>query len=207
MTGLKKNLLISISTTLLGVVVLFTFDTQIWISIKDLIPPDFISIPKALSKWGLYVFYSIFVGLIIYALYKKDRKLKDIWWAYVKTQLIFSFGVVRCMKILFGRARPKYGGEFTFFSFDSHYNSFPSGHSADAFVSGVFLYYLLKYSKYSKYRFLPLAYALLIAFSRVVVSAHYLSDAVAGMAIGILGAYIFLLKYHTPTPTSLHTSP
>ncbi|MCJ7776334.1 MAG: phosphatase PAP2 family protein, partial [Desulfobulbaceae bacterium] len=79
---------------------------------------------------------------------------------------------------------------------DSHFNSFPSGHSADAFVSGVFLYYLLKYSKYSKYRFLPLAYALLIAFSRVIVSAHYLSDAVAGMAIGILGAYFFLSRQH-----------
>ena len=204
---MKKNLLISISIALLGVVVLFAFDTQLWISIKNLIPPDFIYIPKALSKWGLYVFYSIFAGLMIYALYKKDRKLKGIWWAYVKAQLIFSFGVVRCMKIFFGRARPKYGGEFTFFSLDSHYNSFPSGHSADAFVSGVFLYYLLKYSKYSKYRFLPLAYALLIAFSRVVVSAHYLSDAVAGMAIGILGAYFFLSKQHTPTPTSLHTSP
>lgn len=199
MAGLKKNLLISISTALLGVVVLFAFDTQIWISIKNLIPPDFICIPKSLTKWGLYVFYSIFAGLMIYALYKKDRKLKGIWWAYVKAQLIFSFGVVRCMKIFFGRARPKYGeygGEFTFFSLDSHFNSFPSGHSADAFVSGVFLYYLLKYSKYSKYRFLPLAYALLIAFSRVVVSAHYLSDAVAGMAIGILGAYFFLSRQH-----------
>ena len=196
MAGLKKNLLISISTALLGVVVLFAFDTQIWISTKNLIPPDFIFIPKALSKWGLYVFYSIFAGLMIYALYKKDRKLKGIWWAYVKAQLIFSFGVVRCMKIFFGRARPKYGGEFTFFSLDSHYNSFPSGHSADAFVSGVFLYYLLKYSKYSKYRLLPLAYALLIAFSRVIVSAHYLSDAVAGIAIGILGAYFFLSKHH-----------
>ena len=193
---MKKNLLISISTALLGVVVLLAFDTQLWISIKNLIPPDFIYIPKALSKRGLYVFYSIFAGLMIYALYKKDRKLKDIWWAYIKAQIIFSFGVVRCMKIFFGRARPKYGGEFTFLSWDSHYNSFPSGHSADAFVSGVFLYYLLKYSKYSKYRFLPLAYALLIAFSRVVVSAHYLSDAVAGMAIGILGAYFFLSKHH-----------
>jgi membrane-associated phospholipid phosphatase len=195
MAGLKKNLLISISTALLGVVVLFAFDTEIWISIKNLIPPDVIYIPKAVSKRGLYVFYFIFAGLMIYALYKKDRKLKGICWAYIKAQLIFSFGVIRCMKIVFGRARPKYGGEFTFFSLDSHYNSFPSGHSADAFVSGVFLYYLLKYSKNSKSRFLPLAYALLIAFSRVMVSVHYPSDAVAGMVIGILGAYYIFTKY------------
>jgi membrane-associated phospholipid phosphatase len=43
---------------------------------------------------------------------------------------------------------------------------------------------------------MPLAYALMIAFSRVTVSAHYLSDVVAGMAIGILGAYICLSKDH-----------
>ena len=66
MAGLKKNLLISISTALLGVVVLFAFDNQIWISIKNLIPPDFICITKVLTKWGLYVFYSIFAGLLIY---------------------------------------------------------------------------------------------------------------------------------------------
>ena len=193
---MKKNLLISSSTALLGIVVLFAFDTQIWIFVKNLIPPDVLYIPKAVSKRGLYVFYFIFAGLMIYALYKKNQRLKDLWWAYIKAQFIFSFGVVRFMKIFFGRARPKYGGEFTFFSLDSHYNSFPSGHSADAFVSGVFLYYVLKYSKHSTYRFLPLAYALMIAFSRVAVSAHYLSDVFAGMSIGILGAYIYLSKHH-----------
>ena len=191
---MKKNLTISILTASLAVVVLFAFDSTIWIFFKNLIPSDFIYIPKVISKRGLYLLYCIFTGLLIYSFFKKDNMLKGTCWAYIKAQLIFSFGVVRCMKIFFGRARPKYGGEFTFFSLDSHYNSFPSGHSADAFVSGVFLYYLLKYSKYSKYRFLPLAYALLIAISRVMVSAHYPSDAVAGMAIGILGAYFILSK-------------
>jgi undecaprenyl-diphosphatase len=98
------------------------------------------------------------------------------------------------MKIVLGRARPDYGAEFTFFSLDAHYNSFPSGHSADAFVSSVFLYYLLKDSRYGAYRFLPPAYALVIAVSRVVVSAHYPSDVIAGVAIGILGAYLVLSR-------------
>ena len=195
MANLKKNLILSILTASLAVFVLFAFDETVWVFSKNLIPSDFFLIPKALSKRGLYLLYFIFAGLLIYSFFKKDNKLKGICWAYIKTQLIFSFGVVRCMKIVFGRARPKYGGEFTFFSLDSHYNSFPSGHSADAFVSGVFLYYLLKYSKYSRLRFLPLAYAFLIAFSRVMVSAHYPSDTVAGMVIGILGAYYILTKY------------
>jgi len=102
MAGLKKNLLISISTALLGVVVLFAFDTQIWISIKNLIPPDFTHLSRVFSRYGLYPYYSVFFGLIVYAFYKKNSRLKGICWAYVKAQLIFSFGVVRCMKIFFG---------------------------------------------------------------------------------------------------------
>ena len=114
--------------------------------------------------------------------------------AYVKAQLIFAFVLVRILKIVLGRARPGHGAEFTFFSFAFRYNSFPSGHSADAFVSGVFLYYLLKNSKYSACRFLPLIYAFLIAVSRVFISSHYPSDVAAGMVIGILGAWFFISR-------------
>jgi membrane-associated phospholipid phosphatase len=119
--------------------------------------------------------------------------------AYVKAQLIFSFVLVRILKIILGRARPGHGSEFTFFSLAFRYNSFPSGHSVDAFVSGVFLFYLLKNSKYSACRFLPLIYAFLIALSRVFISSHYPSDVAAGMAIGILGAWFFISRLNDQT--------
>jgi len=93
-----------------------------------------------------------------------------------------------------GRARPGHNPEFAFFSFSFRHNSFPSGHSADAFVCGVFLFYLLKHSKFSACRFLPLIYAFLIAISRVFISSHYPSDVLAGMAIGILGAWFFISR-------------
>jgi membrane-associated phospholipid phosphatase len=120
--------------------------------------------------------------------------------AYIKAQLIVSFAVVRILKILLGRARPGHGADFTFFSLDSDYNAFPSGHSADAFVSGVFLYYLLKQSKYADWRFLPLIYAFCIGVSRVLVSAHYPSDVAGGMAIGIMGAWVFISRLKEPAP-------
>lgn len=157
-------------------------------------PHNFKYILTMLSRWGLYFFYSIFIGLAIYSFVEKDRKLRGLCLSYLIAQMIFSFALVRCMKIVFARARPGYGAGFTFFSLDSRFNSFPSGHSADAFVSGVFLYYLLKNSKYSKYRFLPLIYASFMALLRVVLSVHYPSDIVAGMAIGVLGAYVILSK-------------
>ena len=98
------------------------------------------------------------------------------------------------LKVVLGRPRPGKGFEFTFFATGFSHNAIPSGHSADAFVSGVFLFYLLNQSKFSGYRYLPLVYAFLIASSRVFVSSHYPSDVAAGMAIGIMVAWFFIFR-------------
>jgi len=192
--AMKKNILIFIPIGLLPFVILFIFDTRLWLSARDLVPPDYYFIAKLITNWGLYVFYAIFAALFVYSFIGKNRKLTGLCLAYLKAQLIVSFAVVRILKILLGRARPGHGADFTFFSLNSHYNAFPSGHSADAFVSGVFLYYLLKQSKYAGGRFLPLIYAFFIAVSRVFVSAHYPSDVAGGMAIGIMGAWLFISR-------------
>jgi membrane-associated phospholipid phosphatase len=192
--AMKKNILIFIPIGLLPFVILFIFDTRLWLTARDLVPPDYYFIAKLITNWGLYVFYAIFTALFVYSFIGKNRKLTGLCLAYLKAQLIVSFAVVRILKILLGRARPGHGADFTFFSLSADYNAFPSGHSADAFVSGVFLYYLLKQSKYAGCRFLPLIYAFFIALSRVFVSAHYPSDVAGGMAIGIMGAWLFISR-------------
>jgi membrane-associated phospholipid phosphatase len=180
------------------IVILFILDVPIWQEARDLIPPDYDVVAKLITHWGIYVFYAIFMGLLVYSLVTKQPRLAGLCWAYLKAQLIFSFAVVRILKIVLGRARPGHGAEFTFFSLNSRFNGFPSGHSADAFVSGVFLYFLLKHSSYAGCRFLPLIYAFLIAVSRVFVSAHYPSDVAVGMIIGILGAWYFVSRLPNP---------
>ncbi len=192
--GVKKGLWIFIPLVSLVIPALFFFDIPIWVTLRDMIPREYAYIPEAVTNWGIYIFYAIFAALLAVSLLRKNRKLTAQCLAYLKAQLIFSFAAVRFLKILLGRARPDHGAGFTFFSFSSRYNSFPSGHSADAFVSAVFLYYLLKNSQYSGGRFLPLIFAFLIALSRVLVSAHYPSDVAAGMAIGILGAWFFISR-------------
>jgi undecaprenyl-diphosphatase len=192
--AIKKNILIFIPIVWLPVVILFIFDTRLWLAARDIVPPDYYFIAKLITNWGLYLFYAIFAALFAYSFIGKNRKLTGQCLAYLKAQLIVSFAVVRILKILLGRARPGHGADFTLFSLNSDYNAFPSGHSADAFVSGVFLYYLLKQSKYTDWRFLPLIYAFCIAVSRVSVSAHYPSDVAGGMAIGIMGAWFFISR-------------
>jgi len=179
----------------MSIPILFIFDTPIWLAARDLVEPDYLYIPELFTHWGLYLFYFIFAVIWIYGFFKKERNLINLGLAYLKAQLVFALVVVRLLKVFLGRARPGYGSEFTFFETSFKYNAFPSGHSADAFVSGIFLFYLLKQTKYAGCRFLPLIYAFLIAISRVFVSSHYPSDVAAGMTIGILGAWFFISRY------------
>jgi undecaprenyl-diphosphatase len=191
----KKKKLILIPIVALTIIILFLFDTRIWLVAGNLVSREpYYRITDWITDNGLYLFYAAFTTLCAYALIKKKQKLTGLIVAYLKTQLLFSIALVRILKIIVGRARPGHDPEFTFFSFAFRHNSFPSGHSADAFVSGVFLFYLLKHSKYSAWRFLPLTYAFLIAISRVFISSHYPSDVAAGMAIGILGAWFFISR-------------
>lgn len=173
-------------------VVLLAVDNQIIRYLQQETSDELVSIANFLQYYGNLPFYSGFAYILIYAFVNKHEKLKKVSWAYIKAQIVLSIILIRVLKIVFGRFRPLYGSEFTFFSLDFTRNSFPSGHATDAFISGVFLFYLLKDSKYSKYRFLPLVYAFMIALSRVVCFAHFASDVVAGMTIGIFGAHYFL---------------
>ncbi len=199
----KNNRLILIPIVVLPIIILFFFDVPIWQAARDLVEPDYLYIPEFFTHYGLYLFYMIFGAIGIYAFVKKERNLIAVCLAYIITQLVFSLVVVRLLKFVLGRGRPGYGPGFTFFETSFKYNAFPSGHSADAFVSGVFLFYLLNQSKYAGCRFLPLIYAFLIAISRVFVSSHYPSDVAAGMAIGILGAWFSISRCQDRTSGSI----
>ncbi len=97
---------------------------------------------------------------------------------------------VTIIKRLIGRARPMVGGSLDPFLYNpfvwhAAYAGMPSGHATTAFAALVAFGTL-----WPRSRTLWLVYALLIAISRVVVTAHYPSDVVAGALIGIAGAVL-----------------
>jgi membrane-associated phospholipid phosphatase len=86
-----------------------------------------------------------------------------------------------------GRGRPFVGGEANPFNFvpfagtEAH-ASFPSAHSITAFALAFAVA-----AVWPRMRGLVIAYALVIAFTRLVLLAHHPSDVVAGATIGIIG--------------------
>lgn len=88
------------------------------------------------------------------------------------------------IKVIAGRTRPKLlfasgTDHFAWLGLQADYWSFPSGHATTAAALMLGLWYLWP-------RFAPAyaAAAILIAAARVIICAHYVSDAAAGLALG-----------------------
>jgi undecaprenyl-diphosphatase len=110
--------------------------------------------------------------------------------AFLFTAIALPSLVVTILKRVIGRARPFVGGHIDPFLYmppiwRPDYASMPSGHATAAFAAAAAAGLL-----WPRLRIPMLAYALLIAVSRVVLDAHYLSDVIAGAAAGTVGALV-----------------
>ncbi len=94
------------------------------------------------------------------------------------------------LKVLAGRARPKLLFDegivaFTPFQFGHDVNSFPSGHATATAAVAVALAMIAP-----AHRDLCLAVGLMLVSTRVIVQDHYLSDVIAGIAVGIATVHL-----------------
>ena len=129
-----------------------------------------------------------------------DRNQSEILrvYGFVALTALLSGLVVNILKIIFARYRPieyfelqNYG--MSWFEQGFRVASFPSGHSATALSVAVALMLLLP-----TYRVLIISVGLLIMFSRVVLTVHYVSDILIGGYIGAMTSVLLYQKYFRP---------
>jgi len=109
---------------------------------------------------------------------------------YLLVTIIATGIACNVFKYLFSRARPVewfthdlYG--FWFYQFKASFVSFPSGHTTNiiSLMAGASILW-------PRFAIIFLPIGLIVAFSRVIVTAHYFSDIFAGMYLGTLGALL-----------------
>lgn len=95
---------------------------------------------------------------------------------FVAVSLLASVAVVQLLKLLFGRSRPE---EMLVLS---DYGSFPSGHTANAATIAAIAVLLVPRLWVI---LLGVLWILTMAFSRTLLSVHWLTDTIGGMLVGV----------------------
>ena len=95
--------------------------------------------------------------------------------------------IVTVLKGLVGRARPSDLGPFTYdpWTWSHKFASLPSGHGTSAFATAVAIGALWPRARPYMWTF-----AVVIGLSRVIITAHFVSDVIAGGLIGAFGAVL-----------------
>ncbi len=146
---------------------------------------------RFITRFGVSTGYLVggaiaFVALRIAARMQRFAAVADRLVAYSALPLFFFTSVaasglaVDLVKIAFGRARPKLlfsNGEYYFgwWGTRSDVWSFPSGHTATAVAVALALSMI-----WPRYRVPAAIFAALVAASRIIITAHYVSDVVMG---------------------------
>jgi undecaprenyl-diphosphatase len=154
---------------------------------------SFMQLVSLLGDWPGHV--ALGVILLAVAYWRRNQKWTRIFAAMILACALSGLAT-RVVKISVGRARPNVQSESSWNGprFSPRFNSFPSGHTA---ASTAFFATLA----FASWRVgLPfLAVPLLIAFSRMYVAAHHLSDVVCAALIGTVAAYVMAVSIFPKT--------
>lgn len=165
---------------------------------------DFNNLPNYLNKptyWiteGLAI-YAIPVCILIPLIYKRFR----LAWRFFLT--VGGAGLVtEIFKHVIKEPRPMYllHGHLHSRVAETGFNSFPSGHETVATAMALIVWMILP----RKWRWVPILWILLVAFSRLYLGAHTPNDLVGAFAVGLISVCVVrLLPYKFAKALKLDT--
>ncbi len=178
----KFNVIIFLVVVLL-IISLF-FDYQIVRSIANN-RISFLNLFMLIFSNAVFDIFLFFVIPAFYFVYSKNYRVS----ALLAFSMLLAVGLAYLLKIVIMRPRPDV-------LVLAHYSTFafPSGHSALVFSA---LPIIKKY--FNKYYLISIIFAVIVAFSRIYVGAHYLSDVISGGLLGYLLGYVVAHYYDVYT--------
>ena len=146
---------------------------------------------RTVSRYGDWPSH-VAVGLLgaLFALWKRR-----VDWARIFLAMILACAIAglagRVVKMAAGRARPSVKTEIVWKgpTLQSNYHAFPSGHTAATTA-----FFGVLWFKRRRLALTLLPIPLLIAFSRIYLNAHYLSDVVGGAIVGTGSAWFVVTR-------------
>ncbi len=169
---------------------------------NDLINRIMVVLSKLGSAGTIWIIF--FVSIMIYQLCRTKKFALSLVFGLVILLIGWLFNDY-LLKLIINRQRPYYAiPEFQDFMNSLNYSlpsgsSFPSGHSFSSFSAATMLFLYRK-----KFGFISYPLAILIAFSRIFLGAHYLSDILTGALLGAsFGCIHYLLCNLIFTKTKL----
>lgn len=176
---------------------------SIWLRQVDVEHGAFVDAFRFMTDLGLGVWYLVPSGILALGCFVMLRlgrgahvklsaeltvKLQRIYFqaSYFFTGVALAGIITNIIKRLVGRSRPKLLDQQDIYAaqpfyFHSDWNAWPSGHATNMFAVAIAFGIL-----FPRWRIPLLAFAALIAVSRVIVNAHFLSDIVAGAVVAAL---------------------
>ncbi|MEI6847722.1 MAG: phosphatase PAP2 family protein [Chlorobiaceae bacterium] len=170
-------------------------DIQVALFFHELRNTVFYTVFSIVTCFGESQWYLV-LGLLLFVMFRsKTKTVLAAKGLFLFTAVATSGVCADIIKYLAGRARPTlyfsrqlYG--FDFFHWEPSWTSFPSGHSATAFSVAIVLA-----TWYPQWRFILIFTACLIAFSRIFLAKHYISDVIAGSFLGIVSTVLLYNVY------------
>jgi undecaprenyl-diphosphatase len=147
------------------------------------------------SHWGPYLFYLPLLAVFALGLARRQRLPRDIGFTYLAAQGLGAVLLTHLLKVGVARLRPHASPDAATGWMQLLHSSFPSSHTVDVAI-GAFLVLCLVRSR--ALQAFALTLAVLMGIARLGLGKHYLSDVLAGLALGAATVALLVRVYLLP---------